>query len=790
MSVVRCLLLACAVALAACSSPEDKAAAHVERARELMAAGEYAQAKLEAKSAAQILPKNAAAQLLLAKLAWRDGDYSAAFPHLQMAVESEPGLIEARLRLGDLYLAAGDIKSAQGELDAAARLAPDSAGTHLLAGRLLIAQNENAAGEAEIDAALAADPTLVDAINIKASLLSGRGDNAAALAVLERGIEGTKGADQQVMRDSRLKFFRATGQKEAYEAGLEAMIREARDPLPYRYQLLDFYTAEQRSDDQERMLRELVALDPENHAITVRLANFLVGHADAAGAERLLKDSVAKHPDNADLQIALGDYYRFLKRSPEALAAYQAAAAKWPVATDAGQLARNRVAAQHAVDGDMKQARADIDAILEAVPDNPDALLTRAMFLFLDRKYEDAIADLRTVLRRQKSAEALLLLARSYVGVGDTVVAKDTYRRLLGDYPGNAEGAKELAVLLSDQGDAAAAADILRQFVAVRPDDAEASAALVQNLLAQRDLAAAEAEAQRMVARGAGGVSADQQFGAVLQARGASEEALARYKAVLDKDPNQVEALAALVQILLDTQRADEAITYLERYPKGDVAASLLLGKAYSHQGDVAAARTVIGQAIVAQPADGRPYLALAALAPPDSPQQLADLERGWKAARSDTALGLFLGSAYERKGRVEDAIAVYEEIVRQDRASPAVINNLAALLLDHRNDKESLARALELARRLGDATDAIALDTLGWAYYRNDDIANAVRQLERAVASDGRLAIAQYHLGMAYAASGNSVSARQHLAQAVELGGGEQALVANARAALAKLPE
>ncbi len=791
MSVVRCFLLAFVTAiLAACGTPEDKVAAHLEKARDFMAAGQYDEAKLEAKSAVQILPKNAEARLILAKLAWRDGDYREAFPHLQMAIESDPDLVEARLRLGDLYIAAGDLEAAKEQLEALQKLAADSAETRLLAGRLLIAQSENAAGEAEIDAALAANPALIDAINIKASLLSARGESEAALEVLEAGIANTQGADRQIMRDYRLKFFYATGQKDAYEKGLKAMIEESADPLPYRYQLLDFYTLEKRVDDQERALRELVDLDPENHTVKVRLANFLVTRGDAAAAEKILRDSIAKFPDSAELQVALGDYFRYMKRSAEAMGVYREVAEKWPVTTPEGQLARNRIAAQHTVDGNIDQARAEIAAILKAAPDNADALLARATFLFVERSYEDAIADLRTVLRRQKSSEALLLLARSYVGIGDTVVAKDTYRRLLADYPDNADAAKELAVLHSSQGETATAADILRQFVTVRPDDAEASAALVQSLLAQRDIEAAEAEARRMVESGRGGVVAEQQYGAVLQARGSTDAALARFKAVLDKDPNQLAALTGLVDILLATKRADEAITYLERYPKGDVAASLLLGKVYTQQGDMAATREVIDQAIAAHPADGRPYLALATLEPTDSPEQLAVLERGWQAAAGDATLGLFLASAYERQGRPEEAIRVYEEVVRQDRASPAVVNNLAALLLDHRQDKESLARALELAKRLGNTTDAISLDTLGWAYYRNGDVPNAVRQLERAVASDGGNAIAQYHLGLAYAAAGNSVSAKQHLSQAMQLGGAEKTLVADARAALAKLGE
>jgi len=790
MSVVRSLLpVLLAASLMACGSPEEKAAAHVAKANALIEAGQWDKAKLEAKSAAQVQPKNAEAQLILAKVAWRDGDYREAFPHLQMAVEGDPDMVEPRLRLGDLYLSVGDIKEASAQLAAVQKISPDSPEVRLLAARVLIAQGDRAGGAAQIDAALAADPKLIDAINIKASLLSGEGKDDEALAVLEQGIAAAEGSDADTLRDFRLKFLFATQQLDQYEQSLKQMIAEFPDRLPYRYQLLDFYAQQNRRDEQEQVLRELMVADSKNDQVKTQLASFLVVRGDGAEAEKLLRDSIAANPESAELKIALGDYYRFSKRSADAMSVYKEVAAKWPDTTPEGQKARNRIVAQHTLDGDIAAARAGIDDVLKAAPDNADALLSRATFAFLDRKYDDAIADLRTVLRREKSAEALLLLARSYVGVGDTVVAKDTYRRLLGDYPGNPDASKELAVLLAAQGDAAAAAEILREFVAVRPGDTEASLALVQSLLAQRDLAAAEAEAERLVAQGGGGLIAEQQVGAVLQARGSNAEALARYRAVLDKDPNQVQALEGLVTILLQENRAGEAITYLERYPKGDIAASLLLGKVYAAQGDIAATREVVNQAIAQHPDDGRPYLALATLSPTDSPEQAAALERGWAAAKGDPVLGLFLASFYERQGQPDKAIAVYEEVVRQDRASQAIVNNLASLLLDNRNDKESLARALELAKRLAaSANDAATLDTIGWAYYRNGDYPSAVRQLERAVASDAGNALLQYHLGMAYVAAGNTVSARQHLGKAVEQSGSQKGLAADARAALAKL--
>jgi tetratricopeptide (TPR) repeat protein len=470
------------------------------------------------------------------------------------------------------------------------------------------------------------------------------------------------------------------------------------------------------------------------------------------------------------------------------MAAYRKAAETFAETTAEGQTARNRIVAQHVVDGRIAEARADIERILKAAPDNTEALVTRATFAFVDRQYDAAIADLRTALRREQSAGVLLLLARSYVGVGEAAVAKDTYRRLLEQYPDNTDAAKELALLLAKQGDDAGAEQILRQFASAKPGDTAVSRALVQSLLAQQNIAAAEAEARRLQEQG-GGLAAEQQLGLVLQTKGATEEALARYRSVLEKDPNQLEALDGLVGILLASGRGGEAISYLEsRYPKGELRSSLLLGKAYGTQGDIVAARQVLEQAVSSNPGDSRPLLALAALAATDSPEQVAALERGWQAVPGNPAIGMFLAGSRERQGKFDEAIAIYETLVKTDPGNAMVANNLASLLLDQRSDKASLARALELVRPLVNANDANTLDTVGWAYFRNGDYANAVRQLERAVAGNSENAVLHYHLGKAYAATGNPVGARQSLNQALERGGAAASFAADARSELSKL--
>lgn len=92
-------------------------------------------------------------------------------------------------------------------------------------------------------------------------------------------------------------------------------------------------------------------------------------------------------------------------------------------------------------------------------------------------------------------------------------------------------------------------------------------------------------------------------------------------------------------------------------------------------------------------------------------------------------------GEALYRQGRLDRAIAAYEESLRRNPQAPATMNALAYLYAEQGSDlerAESLARsALAQAPRLR----AHALDTLGWVLFRRGDLPGATAALEEAIA-------------------------------------------------------
>jgi tetratricopeptide (TPR) repeat protein len=90
-------------------------------------------------------------------------------------------------------------------------------------------------------------------------------------------------------------------------------------------------------------------------------------------------------------------------------------------------------------------------------------------------------------------------------------------------------------------------------------------------------------------------------------------------------------------------------------------------------------------------------------------------------------------------------------------------------MLADGNADRNSLERALSLAKRFENSANPTYLDTLGWIYYRLDQYDRAIPLLTRAVEANAASAVFAYHLGMALYKGGDSASARMQLRRAVE---------------------
>lgn len=759
--------------LAACGSPEERAANYLEKAEALYEQEDYVTARIEAMNAAQIEPRNADVRFLLARIEEKEKNIRKAIGHLQVAIDADPNHLESHIKLGNYYILAKAADLAAEQAAVTKELAPDNAEVLLLQARFKYLNKDIDAAMTEADAALAKDPKLVDAIMFKAGLSMAKGDTDAAMLLIQNGIKSADAEGAKQLRQFRVLILISAERHDEIEADLKALAADYPDEESFPLALAQLYVTQERIDEAETIYRNYVEHEPQDVQRRIAFVRFMGTQHGPEAAENTLREYVADLPEAMELQLALGQLYENLEKQDDALATYEQIAKTEPK-SPIGLTARNRIAAIRLQQNNPDETRAIIADILADEQDNADALMMRAAFAYTEKRFDDAVADLRTILRGQPESErALLLLARSHNAGNNRELAQDAYRRLIELNPAHPVASNELADLLARSGDVPMAEEVLREQLSAAPEDRRAASSLIQALLLQGDVEGAEIQARTMLDLGDETGLADFQLGRVLQAKQSSQEAIDAYKAALEKSPEAPEPLQGLVAILVDEGRSDEAVTFLrshlDQYPT-QLTPRLLLAAVYAQQGETSSAARLYEEIISLQPNATRAYAALSALYPNDPAKRLEIYKRGIAANPKDQALTLLMAAEFERAEQFESAIEAYEKLLADDANSAIAANNLAALMLDYRTDAESHARALELAKQFETSDQAALLDTLGWAYYRNGDYENATRVLQSAVAANDQIALLHYHLGMALVKSKILERGRDELNQSISM--------------------
>jgi predicted Zn-dependent protease len=357
--------------------------------------------------------------------------------------------------------------------------------------------------------------------------------------------------------------------------------------------------------------------------------------------------------------------------------------------------------------------------------------------------------------------------------------------------PDSPDAAVDLGQLLAASGQVDEASALLKQVLAKDPKNIAAQSGLIDILVAKGDLPAAETQARALDAlddpRGLGAL----QLGQVLRQKNDLAGAKPAFERALKKSPQSLQALEGLVLTLTQQGKLAEGEAFLRGYLRENPEqwnAEILLGGNLLRQGKFAEAQQVLKPVLAEHPKAVRGWVTLAGAYPQDLKGRIAVLKDGVKAMPKNQDITLLLATAYEQAGNIPEAIATYEQLLKDNPRADLAANNLAALLLDSRPDPETAQRALELTQPFTDSRNPQYLDTLGWANYRKGDMASAVKFLELAIAFGGDNPIVRYHLGMAYLASDNPVGAKQELEKAIAQGKDQFPGAKEAQAALDKL--
>src|SRR3982074_861959 len=160
-------VIAAALLLGACTTPEKAKAQHVARGQALLKDKKFQEASLEFRNALEIDEKLADAHWGLANAYEGLQRYQEAFEEMKQVAALDPNNLDVRVRLGNYYLMGG--KQSPAAISEAERLGKEVLQKdanhiegHILMGSVLFSQDHKTEAFAELNRAIEIDPKRVE----------------------------------------------------------------------------------------------------------------------------------------------------------------------------------------------------------------------------------------------------------------------------------------------------------------------------------------------------------------------------------------------------------------------------------------------------------------------------------------------------------------------------------------------------------------------------------------------------------------------------------------------------
>ncbi|MFZ5619796.1 MAG: tetratricopeptide repeat protein [Pseudomonadota bacterium] len=721
-------------------------------------------------------PKHSGARALQASMLLREGKSDEALALAEAVVKEDPGHGPAAGLLASLYEQAGRVADAEKVLVAAVGTVDEPIPLKMHLAQLYAREKKNDAAEAVLRELISARPEELSYRAQLAQFLVQTGQIDKAEAVLRDAVEADPNeARRYLMLADLLVKKEDTGAAAEY---LRQSIARKPELSDLRLGLAQLYEHDKKLEDAQQVYADMIAHYGDEPA-GLQARNRLATHAAAAGdmdrARKLVEEVLAKNPKDGDALVMKGRMDMENKDYDAAVASFRTVLKDQPDSVPVLHL----LAEAQLRKGDTELAGDNLRRAVEVAPQNVSARVKYARFLIARKELVRALEQIDYVLERDPAnVEAVTAKSELLAAKGDLAAVKEQLARLKEAAPDSTDASLRLARVHLAEGDAAAA---LAEVDSVLARDAKNVQALVLKtdiLAATKDVDALGSAISDLKAAAPDFAEGYFRMGRYLRAKGDIAGALKEYERgyALAKDVGKVAMLSEIINTQIAAGQADPALARLQailREEPDHKVAHDLLGVVQMARKDYVAAEAAFNRQIQINPNSGTVYgqLAAARERQGNAAGAVAAYEQGLAVLKDDVGLQVGLASLHERQGNFEAAIALYENVLKTQPDNAISVNNLAALLADHRDDAQSLARAKELVARLEPVQRAPIQDTVGWVYYRAGDYAKAVEVLEGVVSSAPDVGIFQYHLGMAYAKAGDKSKARNALSAALELG-------------------
>jgi len=762
-----------ALAVSGCGGAQSRKAKHIEKGQAFLAAENYEKARVEFRNALQIAPVDSDARYQNGVVAEKMGNLREAGQYFLGAIDSNPDNIPARVSLGRIYVFAGAPAKALETIKPALEKHPDEPALLTIRAAANIQQKNVDEALRDAERAVQLAPTSEDAVSVLAGIYKSQNQTEKAQALLKESI--ARNPSTVELRLVLAQIDSGLGQGSEAEALLLDLVRLKPKDKAHRLRLAQFYARSDHVDDAEHVLRDAIKAIPAERELKTALVELLAERRSRTAAEQELDSLIATSPKDYDLRFVQAQFYEQGKETSKAEAIYQQVIADAKLDAP-GLTARNRLASLRVQAKDNPGAQKLIAEVLDKSPRDDDALVMRGNLALSQQDPRSAIADLRSVLRDQPNSVGVMRsLARAHLANGEPALAEETMRRAVEANPQDAGARLDFAQLLAQVGKPEQAKPVIDELVKQQPANAVALDTQFKIALATKDFVTAKAAADALIAAQPKSALGYFYQGRVAEVDNRPGDALHFYSTAFDMQPEIADSLEALTRVLVQLKRTPEALKRLDdiiaRYPESPLAASLKGDVLLSTQ-QTAGAEAAFKTAIERAPKWWVPYRNLASAQALDHRDDaaVATLQLGISSAAAPDELELQLALYYEKTGKYDAAVKVYESALLRNPKADVACNNLAMLLVTYKKAPADLERAKDLSARFANSSNANFLDTYGWVLYKRGEATAAVAALQTALSKTDS-PVSLYHLGMAEALAGKPEAARDSLTRSLQSG-------------------
>jgi tetratricopeptide (TPR) repeat protein len=674
------------------------------------------------RAAALVAPTDKAAQAIIdinkGIAAEGAGDFAGARTAYDAALAADPGNSEANWRRGYLAYRTGDSTAAETYTNKALSLDRNNPEIERQAGLIDLMQRQPDSAVAHFTRARDTYERWISTLKADEGAATSRNDLPLATRITEQiqALNGEAGTTQ-------------------YYIGL-AYADKARSKPPVGFFESAWIHLTGGKTDAEQAIaafQDAIRLDRDREDVRVQMGILYRQQGDRQRARDSFAQAKTLKPSAPGAYEQLAEMDLEDKKPDQAVAEYQAL-----IAANPGYLpAYLELADVYHQMGDIAGEQQAYSQVAQQPANTPRDHLIRARALVGLNRPDAAVPEAKAALDGDPSLwEAHLLLAEIYEQAQQNDAALAEYDTVLKSQPNNVEALYESGRMLAARGDTDNARKLWLRVEQIEPAHPEVHFALgglyeQQATIAQQagktneartltDQAIAEYKAA--IDKNAGRADAYYHLGRLYEARGDWKQAEQQYQDAVQHDPNIVEAWQGLVRVLeKQPGRSADAVKQAQAFQQhapGDERAYLLLGDAFLDASDPSAALTQYNQALKIQPGD---------------PQALYGV-----------------GRSYALQGDSGRAQQYYSAVLQADPNNVAALTGEGDLYLDQGNNgqaQDAYNHALQI-----DPNYAPALVGLGRALDKINQGEEARKKFIRASEIDPTAADPHFYLGETYA--------------------------------------